>query len=89
MATFPARDGVRLWPVRSADERRPVEVRAPATARPLEVESGLLQPDSDQLSGLWEAFVSVVFVMHVDSGLADCRQRDEATSEPHGGFVLD
>jgi hypothetical protein len=52
MTTSPARDGVWPWPVRSADERRQDEVRAPATARLLEAEVCPLQPDNDDLSGL-------------------------------------
>ena len=51
MTTFPARDGVRRWPVRSADECRQCEVRAPATARLVEAEVYPLQTDNGDAAG--------------------------------------
>jgi hypothetical protein len=78
--------GLLVVPMRSAKTRCTPTL---ATTRPLETKVCLFQPDNGDLSDPWIAFVLAVFATLMDSGFADFRHRDEDTSEPHGGFVLD
>jgi hypothetical protein len=68
---------------------RSAQLRAPATARPLEAEVCLLQPYNGDLLGAWMAVVLAIWATLMDSGFAVFRHADEGTSEPHGGFVRD